>query len=799
MVPDQTRDDVRRAIASGRAVLVTGAGFSCGAYDLTGQHLPTGTTMAQEIWPAAFPDEPFEPNSRLGEIFDVALRNNPASLREYLHYAMSVDRDALPGRYIDWFNAPWYRIYTLNIDDLDEAVQEATPAPRAYHSLSAMSSTPGDMGRTRLPHVIHLHGRAPEFPHLTFSPISYGNRTAHPDLWYQQFVADILIHPVVFVGTQLDESFLWHYLEARGKHGPRADQRPRSYLVTPNLPRSRQALLAEFNTELVPLTEEDFHSYILRGEVEAMNASALRGTHTPQADAAVSVQKAIENAGRGSSDFLFGFEPEWEDITDGYAVERDVETSLLAVVEKSLPVSIVLHGTAGAGVSTTLRRIAVLLNAAGKRVYWLDRETRLNIGDLRTLFSDLDPDVVVIDGIDRFGSSARALLIGIAKDSDCATIGGLRSPRLHLVEGAGIIKIDQSDLSPTDADRLVSSLERANRLGELRALGSHELRVERLLKQSSSILLVAMMQATSGKPFDDKIEEELNELGGIDRTAYSLMCLAAHLDEQLTREDILLALQGYNGNDVLQSLAILRSARLVRTHHDALTVRHRLIGDVAVRAMRRRGSLVEPVANLLWLAGLKSQRNAGVRDRYGRLLVRLLNHDLLADLLSTPEHVRSAYSQLDRLLSDEFHFWLQRAEYEIAHEQFSLARNFLAQAEHLKEQDIFIETAWGHLLLKEACNSPTAADSRTTADEGLRRLEAALAGRPKFSPHTYGVYGRLGLAWLRRGALDAAEARDLAKRLLAHTRIGSLQYPRNDVLSTVLPDIERKAKQLGVG
>lgn len=798
MLPDITRDQVRRTIATGRAVLVTGAGFSCSAHDLTGQHLPTGATMAQEIWPAAFPDEPFDPNSRLGEIFDVAIRTNPARLREYLLYAMTVARDALPARYVDWFNAPWYRIYTLNIDDLDAAVQETTPAPRAYQIISAMSSSPGDMERSRLPHIVHLHGQVIDFPNMTFSPLSYGHRSAHPDLWYQQFVADVLVHPVIFVGTQLDESFLWHYLEARGKRSPRTDQRPKSYLVTSNLARSRQAILADLNIELLAVTEEQFHAGVLENRVQSLTAVALRGVHTPQASAAVELQRAVQSAGRGSPDFLFGFEPEWEDVIDGYAVERDVETALVNVLNGAPPVSVVLHGTAGSGVSTTLRRVAVLLNAEGKRVYWLNRDTQLTPGDLRRLFADLEPDMVIVDGIDRFGSSARALLVGIAKDSRCATLAGLRSPRLHLVQGVDVTEIDQSDLTDGDANRLISSLERANRLGELRALGSHELRVKKLLEQSSSILLVAMMQATSGKSFEDKVEHELNELTGIDRDVYALFCLAAHLDEQLTREDTILALRRHDGNDVLGSLYVLRSARLVRAHGDALSVRHRLIGDVAVRAMRRRGSLVQPVVDLLWLAGLKSKRNAVVRDRYGRLLVRLLNHDLLADLLATPEHVRSVYSELDRLLSDEFHFWLQRAEYEIAHEQFSFARNFLAQAEHLKQQDMFLETAWGHLLLKEACSSPTASDARTSAKDGLRRLEAALATRPRFSPHTYGVYGRWGLEWLRRGGLDGAEARDLTKNLLKHTRIGSLQYPRNEVLSSILPEVERKARQLGV-
>ena len=80
------------------------------------------------------------------------------------------DINQVPKRYLDWVDLPWWRIYTLNIDNLADALQESRPLLRdGLQILSARSSsTPGDVrdgvGRA----FVHLNGRLPDFPDLTF-------------------------------------------------------------------------------------------------------------------------------------------------------------------------------------------------------------------------------------------------------------------------------------------------------------------------------------------------------------------------------------------------------------------------------------------------------------------------------------------------------------------------------------------------------------------------------------------------------------------------------------------------------
>src|SRR5206468_142681 len=125
--------------------------------------------------------------------------------------------------------------------------------------------------------VVHLNGTLDDLPdNVTFSPTQYAERLSRPDPWYVTFVANLLSHAVVFMGTTLEESPLWQHIEMRKMRGGRRMQelRPRSYLVIPNLDPAKEALLTEFNIMWVPATVEQFAAEILL-ELHAASADGL--------------------------------------------------------------------------------------------------------------------------------------------------------------------------------------------------------------------------------------------------------------------------------------------------------------------------------------------------------------------------------------------------------------------------------------------------------------------------------------------------------------------------------------------
>jgi hypothetical protein len=259
------RDRLRELAAitgSGQAVLFTGAGFSTGAKDRSGAGIPDSRQMVRDLWEMLFGLEPPD-DSSLADLYDVALARTPDKLRDYLTSRLRVGDSPLSGRFAAWFAAPWRRIYTLNIDDLEVAVERQFRLPRHLASVSAIAPgtprvEPGCL------EVVHLNGIAGEDPwHVTFSTMQYAARLCAPDHGYERLIDDLRTAPFVFVGTTLDEVVLWKHVELdRQQNGVRA--RPHSFLISPSLSRARQALLASHRIHWIAGTAEEIADRVLR-------------------------------------------------------------------------------------------------------------------------------------------------------------------------------------------------------------------------------------------------------------------------------------------------------------------------------------------------------------------------------------------------------------------------------------------------------------------------------------------------------------------------------------------------------
>lgn len=253
--------ELAEIIGSGNAVLFTGAGFSADAKDHAGRHVPDSTEMVSELWTMLFGDAP-QDGSSLADLYDVALLQKPDELREYLLRRLRIGDARLPASFGAWFAAPWRRIYTLNVDDLEVAVARQFALPRRLVSVSAVAEEPRrDPGALE---VIHLNGMVGDDPsQLTFSTMQYAARLCTPDRGYEQLVEDLRQLPFVFVGTRLDEVVLWKHVQLERQqtgHMPRRH----SFLIAPSLDRARQALLASHRIHWVAATAAEVANQLLR-------------------------------------------------------------------------------------------------------------------------------------------------------------------------------------------------------------------------------------------------------------------------------------------------------------------------------------------------------------------------------------------------------------------------------------------------------------------------------------------------------------------------------------------------------
>lgn len=430
---------LRRQLASGELILFTGAGFSRGANTREGQAISSVYELRDELWRLAFPNQPVDQASSLGDVFDVALSRARNAVGDVLRRAFTADPNQIPDRYRDWFALPWFRHYTLNIDDLDEAVAGRFSLPREIKALAGhMDEVPA--GSALL--SVHLNGRLRDFPNVTFSAPQYGERLSRPEVWMQTLAADLINHPVVFVGTVLEEPGLWQQIEMRRRRGnDLIELRPPSYLVSPSMPRARAALLKRYNVDWIEATEEEFFETALSdvaAETELGHQAILRRHGGLRNRTVVKTlnECRTEPAPADLALFLMGREPTWADLLDGFSVTRDFERALLDDVLGERPQVVLITGTAAVGKSTTAMRLALGLEAAGERVSVLNlAESAGSVGATVSAVRTQAPDVLLVDDVDALGGAGGRLLGEIA-DGQAApmVIAAIRSSRAHALE-----------------------------------------------------------------------------------------------------------------------------------------------------------------------------------------------------------------------------------------------------------------------------------------------------------------------------------------------------------------------------
>jgi len=77
----------------------------------------------------------------LGDVYGVAARQNRNRTERLMRDLLTVSYRTLPEWYRIWFAAPWSRIYTVNIDDLEAAANRAFDLPRDIEAVSGFDES----------------------------------------------------------------------------------------------------------------------------------------------------------------------------------------------------------------------------------------------------------------------------------------------------------------------------------------------------------------------------------------------------------------------------------------------------------------------------------------------------------------------------------------------------------------------------------------------------------------------------------------------------------------------------------
>ncbi len=230
---------VRNQMSRGQIVLFTGAGFSLGAKSRSGDPMPSATRLRDALMEIAYPGEAVETRTSLSDAFAVALPRNRDAVRALFDRRLSVDPGSLSDYHRIFFSMPCIACIRSISMTLPQA---ATTRFSLQRQAASQSATTLNFDQPRRPgpdalEVVHLNGMLPDpLESMTFSDAQYGVRTAGPDSWYIRCAIDLQARPVIYVGTELNESTLWRHIELRRRQGTGSEiLPPRGILVTPDI------------------------------------------------------------------------------------------------------------------------------------------------------------------------------------------------------------------------------------------------------------------------------------------------------------------------------------------------------------------------------------------------------------------------------------------------------------------------------------------------------------------------------------------------------------------------------------
>ncbi|EKO3890992.1 SIR2 family protein [Vibrio metschnikovii] len=528
---------IKNALLNGRLVLLLGAGASRGCRNSLSQEIPLGGELAEilaeelgeDVGDEDLSDVYAAARSDLGSQVDVLLE------RHFKHCSPSKE-------YIELSKYPFFRIYTLNIDDaFEKAVSSQVDSSRKRFNVRQRNDSvvePDQFFQTL--DYVKLNGDINRIKNgFIFSPQEYGDGSAQSPMWYQELAKDFHRYTFVFIGTQLKEPLFNHQIaKYKAKTGA---SNLKSYLLIPSLSSIQSKGLAAANIEHLPGTLSDFTEWLkqefptpptsaeiiakVRPELsqesrsDVKNISLFTGV-TPVNRATLAL---VENNRSNSKirNFYKGFKPTWFDIMDGVPAYLEKTSSFYETAlasNKPAPLDLfVMYGTAGAGKSTALRQLALRLSEEGDRHVYFIEEFK---SDLQDLITELDyrnekPYYLFIDRINDI-AFAVSKVIKSSKSSKAIFITS-ENPKIwktrvkdHLHD---FVKdsIDISEITDSDAELILDKLRTYGNWTRLQKMSPRNRKIE-LLKKSKRQLLIGLLETTSGEGYQKIIQKDYKSI-----------------------------------------------------------------------------------------------------------------------------------------------------------------------------------------------------------------------------------------------------------------------------------------------
>jgi len=724
-------DEIQR----GKVVLLLGAGASMGAIDADEQPALLGwqlrDLLADRFLGGAFKDR------SLAEVAELAQSESDlGTVQRFIASKMEGLRPAKFHYLLPQFR--WRGIATLNFDQIVERAYDGEPNRRQSlvvcldnsARMDEVSRDPGQLALLKLHGCISRPGGDPPF---ILGPDQYANFKASRLYLFRTLEEWMRLYTLVLIGASGLDSDLRALLQSVAAQ---TEHRPRFYLVRPGL---REAEVRLWESKRISPIHLDLEQFLgeLDKEFPAHKRALLQVSRPDQPISSRfrvrepvgdELAKALEEdleylhpatpVGEGApSAFYRGFSLGWYPIARDLDVPRSLVTKLLNEVisrpEVERPSKVefyVVRAEGGAGKSVALRRLAWDAAAKGNRLVLFLREFgRLSVAPLIELHRLTGERIfVVVDDVSKHVASIEWLISEARRKAVAVTlIGAERLNYWHVacseLEDLVTEFFELRYLSRLEIEYLVALLREHKCLGSrLTPLSDAEC-VEEFVKYFDRQLLVALHEVTLGRPFEEIVEHEFNQIQPdlAKRIYLSICCLnrlgipvragliarVFDVSFQQFKEAFLLPLErvvnvdgGQNQQDVYYT---------ARHAHVAEMVFESVLR--AERDRHREYQLVVSGLNLAFSTDLKAFR-------------LLLRAKTLAELFPTHENVLELYRLADTVAPADTYLMQQRANYERIRPNGNLnvGEELLRKAIEIEPKDPSLIHSLAELLVRKA-------------------------------------------------------------------------------------------------
>lgn len=528
-----------------RAVLFLGAGASMESVDKDGKHPPSGDQL-RELLGSRFFGQPML-GYDLTLLSEMAIQaHGQALVFEYIRDILEPFEPSPAHHLVPSFR--WRALATTNYDTLID---------NAYASASGRLQTIVPFVKDRDPveermqrasnpvQFLKLHGclnhlHDGEIP-LVLSHEHYNRYDTHRKHLYSRLRALAHESTFVFCGYKLGDAHIRKIIYDLADDGVK---RPTWYLVTPSVGEHESVFWSTLNVQIVATTFGQFMASLdasipivrraLRVSAKSQD-QPIRSHFTSHEDLSDSLASALErdllyvhaNMAVESQDprkFYQGFDTGWGAILQKLDVARKPVDDLLhdAVVDRpsgNVPQLFVFTGPAGAGKTISLKRAAWEAATSFESLcLWLcdggalDDEVLFDIHRLtgERVFLFVDRLAFQVEPVERLLANAKRRRVPI-------TVVG--SERLNewnvycepLQQVSQPTEIPIPNLSVSAISDLIDLLARHSALGLLEGM-SRETQVKAFTERAERQLLVALHEATLGKPFETIVHDEYSNI-----------------------------------------------------------------------------------------------------------------------------------------------------------------------------------------------------------------------------------------------------------------------------------------------